>query len=53
MNESTTFKVLCFGFPNDTNNIIAYSNKDYMMLIRREMSEGVESEFRSEERRVG
>ena len=45
MNESTTFKVLCFGFPNDTNNIIAYSNKDYMMLIRREMSEGVDSEF--------
>ena len=46
MNESATLiKFLCFGFPIDTNNIIAYSNKDYMMLIRRETSEGAESEF--------
>ena len=43
MNESARLKVVCFGFPIDTNNIIAYSNKDYM--LRREMSEGIESEF--------
>ena len=34
MNESATLKVLYFVFPIDTNNIITYSNKDYM--LRRE-----------------